>query len=263
MHCRRRGFTLVELLVAVGIIGLLIGILMPALKRAKEQADQVKCMSQVRQLVTAMAMYTTDNRGAFFYPPAAADTYVANDPRPMGYYMESLGIIRYDVGAFWPYVTAAARRTEPGGRAADLLRATMNCPSDSDTLRNAATGYSTPYNNIVPRNFSYSWNVLIRGDKDVTGDPEDAAVRTSKVRSPSHKALLIEEANANDGLFHFGVSSDTPAFLHGGRTVIGFADGHVDHLAPLALGYTQARTMSERAVIVDQAKVDRYFKLRK
>src|SRR5688500_3071733 len=180
MRLRRKGFTLVELLVAVGIIALLIGILMPALKRAREQANQVKCMAQVKQLTTAMLMYTTDNRGAFFYPPATADTFVANDPRPMGYYMESLAIIRYDVGAFWPYVTAADRRTEPGGRPADVLKALMNCPSDTESFRNAATGYSTPYNNLVPRNFSYSWNILIRGDKDVTGDPEDVAVRMSK-----------------------------------------------------------------------------------
>jgi len=64
----KRAFTLVELLIVIAIIAMLIAILMPALGRAREQARQVKCASNIRQILYSISMYANDNKGKLPIP---------------------------------------------------------------------------------------------------------------------------------------------------------------------------------------------------
>ncbi len=67
---QRRGFTLIELLVVIAIIALLIGILLPALGRARRNAQQLKDGTQVRGIMQALLTFSADNAGKFPEPEA-------------------------------------------------------------------------------------------------------------------------------------------------------------------------------------------------
>lgn len=80
----KRGFTLIELLVVVSIIGLLIGILLPALGRAKRNAQQIKCASQLREVHRGFATFAQNNRDRYPVPSTLDRLNYTEGPGPEG-----------------------------------------------------------------------------------------------------------------------------------------------------------------------------------
>ena len=80
MSIRKRAFTLVELLVVIGIIAIMVGILLPVLGRARYSAQSVQCMSNLRQIGQAAVMYANENRGSFPQPSPGGFITVGSPP---------------------------------------------------------------------------------------------------------------------------------------------------------------------------------------
>src|SRR6187397_514637 len=74
------GFTLVELLVVIGIIAVLIALLLPSLLKAREQAQRVQCMSNLRQMVIACTAYASEHRGWYPGPHKHSRPNALKDP---------------------------------------------------------------------------------------------------------------------------------------------------------------------------------------
>lgn len=226
-----RGFTLVELLVVIGIMAVLIAILLPALQRARGAAKSIACQSQLRQLGTAFNLYANDHRGTIamaYYRNAAGNSFSFHD-----YLSPYLGIRLTDIelNAF------------NGGSGYKGRVRLFQCPSHDTTTPEDSTTYSMPVhgnNSDGQRAGANNDGIGIYLDHtNVAYQGLQAEVwRYSQVRRASETLLLVEDINRPIGSINttiryarFQNVSKNHA-LHRGKFNYLFADGHVVHLSP-------------------------------
>jgi prepilin-type N-terminal cleavage/methylation domain-containing protein/prepilin-type processing-associated H-X9-DG protein len=224
----RRGFTLVELLVVIGIIALLLSILLPALNKAREQARMVKCASNMRQIYYAVRMYCDANKGRLPIPPRVENLTFAGTDR-LAYWMTTIpGVYDYEHGALWPYLSQSTL-----GR-----QAAFNCPTDEDSYRPVRRG-SMLDAAAYARNFTYSFNAQLRGTIDPSPFTKPNGMSEQQIVHPADKVLICEEEWPNDGCCFYWNGSmfgnnqdDIMSRRHVKKSNQGFADGHIQLCNP-------------------------------
>jgi prepilin-type N-terminal cleavage/methylation domain-containing protein/prepilin-type processing-associated H-X9-DG protein len=137
----RRAFTLVELLVVIGIIAVLIAILLPALQAARRQASQVQCASNMRQISLAMLMYVQNYKGKL--PPSQIRAGSAIAPVYGEGWWWATELVRYK------FINAPNLFPAPGANKVFNRSSVFRCPEgvDEDALKGGAGEYPTDAKN--------------------------------------------------------------------------------------------------------------------
>jgi len=241
------GFTLVELLVVIGIIAVLVGIIFPAVSASRQQTRTLICQSNLRNLYQACLMFSIDHADEL--PIGTSRAEQANNTAAMRVCVWAMvsgknGVAdlsvpvngKYPAGVIWKYL----------GGDDNLRRGVIWCPQDG----NEANASAAPSDQPGPdRNFSYSWNDQVRTSGAPSATPP-TGMKLRAISAPNKKIYIVEEVGPNDARSttpwtgssdlvsgrHGKVSSlqpGTAAYNEAGRSNVVYFDGHLE-LVPVS-----------------------------
>jgi prepilin-type N-terminal cleavage/methylation domain-containing protein len=198
----RKGFTLIELLVVIAIIALLMSILMPALRKVREQGKRAVCSSHMKNMITGIHVYASD--------------YDSEIPPSIG-----------GMNASWSFICWQNYEDPPGWTMLGHLYGTRTipdpeiffCPSQKNELLSRKDGMGWDWESQTgneARAISYHYGLLaeIRADTSLE-------LESTKIYALKDRALVC------DAFVPVGVE---PVWSHPKGLVTGFGDGHIDFI---------------------------------
>jgi prepilin-type N-terminal cleavage/methylation domain-containing protein/prepilin-type processing-associated H-X9-DG protein len=208
----QRAFTLIELLVVVAIIAMLIAILLPSLKQARETTKAVVCASNQRQLSVGYTMYLGSNLQLLPSSHTGA---------PHAWARATGNAAEVTTGVLYPFIAGDAKVS---GTALGVYR----CPSDTrDRMLSWPAGDDAGAKTYYR---SYSIPHQLAGN---TPDVEPSLFQTRlQIKFPGRQLLFVEEEDprgSNQGSWYMGGWTDWPANFHEHGTNLAFADGHGEY----------------------------------
>ena len=225
MH-KRKGFTLIELLVVIAIIAILMAILFPALKRAKEQGKRAVCFNNVRQLMLAWLLYADDYDGKIMNGDGGHDHVIApgppqrvevawvgqcwaNDYETGGQMPVADQIVQIQRGAMWRYANAKDLKLYrcPTGYRGEML---------TYTIMDSMNAYPQP------------------GDTRGRGPVQNLILKSKEqIKNPPYRIVFLDEGFVTPDSYavHYDQELwwDDPKCRHGDGVVNSMADGHSEY----------------------------------
>jgi prepilin-type processing-associated H-X9-DG protein/prepilin-type N-terminal cleavage/methylation domain-containing protein len=231
IHHRAGAFTLIELLVVIAIIAILAALMLPALSKGKMAAQNIVCLSNLKQLQLCFHLYAADNDDSM-------------PPNDFVYNMATLAPFPGNEGPSW-CTNVAPYDPDPAGIKAGLLFryntsiAIYRCPADHSTIETHA-GVKLPQPRLRSYNMSQSINGITYAGQISEFIPHYS--KLTEIKNPTPDALFVfidvHEDEIIDDQFGIPVAPDwgstgnwwdLPANRHNQGCNFSFADGHVEH----------------------------------